>query len=74
MGWRERNERLLEAGLALSSELELPAILQRIVDLAVELTGHHRADRPAPLTAGGAHLPPGPARTQLPALVATMGR
>ena len=39
MGWRERNERLLEAGLALSSELSLPATLQRIVDLAADLTG-----------------------------------
>jgi signal transduction histidine kinase len=38
-GWPDRNERLLEAGLALSSELSLPAILQRIVDLAVDLTG-----------------------------------
>jgi hypothetical protein len=38
-GQRDRNERLLEAGLALSSELSLPAILQRIVDLAVNLTG-----------------------------------
>jgi signal transduction histidine kinase len=39
MGQRDRNERLLEAGLALSSELSLPVILQRIVDLAVDLTG-----------------------------------
>jgi signal transduction histidine kinase len=38
-GQRDRNERLLEAGLALSSELSLPVILQRIVDLAVDLTG-----------------------------------
>jgi signal transduction histidine kinase len=38
-GWPDRGERLLEAGLALSSELSLPAILQRIVDLATELTG-----------------------------------
>jgi len=37
-GQRDRNERLLEAGLALSSELSLPVILQRIVDLAVDLT------------------------------------
>ncbi|HEV8652866.1 MAG TPA: GAF domain-containing protein [Actinomycetes bacterium] len=37
-GWQDRGERLLEAGLALSSELSLPAILQRIVDLAAELT------------------------------------
>jgi hypothetical protein len=39
MGQGDRTERLLEAGLALSSELSLPAILQRIVDLAVDLTG-----------------------------------
>ena len=39
MGRRDRNERLLEAGLALSSELSLPVILQRIVDLAADLTG-----------------------------------
>ena len=38
-GTQERYERLLEAGLALSSELSLPAILQRIVELAAELTG-----------------------------------
>jgi signal transduction histidine kinase len=36
---RDRNERLLEAGLALSSELSLPVILQRIVELAANLTG-----------------------------------
>jgi GAF domain-containing protein len=35
----ERYERLLEAGLALSSELSLPAILQRIVELAAQITG-----------------------------------
>jgi signal transduction histidine kinase len=39
MGQRDRTARLLEAGLALSSELSLPVILQRIVDLAVDLTG-----------------------------------
>ena len=39
MGQGERTERLLEAGLALSSELSLPVILQRIVDLAADLTG-----------------------------------
>ena len=39
MGQRDRTERLLEAGLALSSELSLPVILQRIVNLAVDLTG-----------------------------------
>jgi signal transduction histidine kinase len=39
MGQGDRTERLLEAGLALSSELSLPVILQRIVELAAELTG-----------------------------------
>jgi signal transduction histidine kinase len=39
MGQGDRTERLLEAGLALSSELSLSAILQRIVDLAADLTG-----------------------------------
>jgi signal transduction histidine kinase len=39
MGQGDRTERLLEAGLALSSELSLPVILQRIVGLAVDLTG-----------------------------------
>ena len=39
MGQGDRTERLLEAGLALSSELSLSAMLQRIVDLAVDLTG-----------------------------------
>jgi GAF domain-containing protein len=34
-----RDERLLEAGLILSSELSLPVILQRIVELAAEITG-----------------------------------
>ena len=34
-----RAERLLETGLALASELSLPALLQRIVEIAVELTG-----------------------------------
>jgi signal transduction histidine kinase len=34
-----RYERLLEAGLALAAELSLPAALQRIVELAAELTG-----------------------------------
>jgi signal transduction histidine kinase len=34
-----RDERLLEAGLILSSELSLPVTLQRIVELAAELTG-----------------------------------
>src|ERR687887_1263153 len=36
---RRRDERLLEAGLILSSELSLPTILQRIVELAAEITG-----------------------------------
>ncbi len=34
----DRNAALLEAGLALSSELSLPAVLQRIVDLAAGIT------------------------------------
>jgi signal transduction histidine kinase len=34
----DRNAKLLEAGLALSSELSLSAVLQRIIDLAVEVT------------------------------------
>ena len=34
-----REERLLETGLALAAELSLPALLQRITDVAVELTG-----------------------------------
>src|SRR5215213_4973753 len=38
-GIHERYERLLEAGLALAAELSLPAALQRIVELAAELTG-----------------------------------
>jgi signal transduction histidine kinase len=33
-----RAERLLETGLALAAELSLPALLQRIIELAVELT------------------------------------
>jgi signal transduction histidine kinase len=35
---RDRKDMLLEAGLALASELSLPLVLQRIVDLAVEVT------------------------------------
>ena len=35
---RDRKDVLLEAGLALASELSLPIVLQRIVDLAVEVT------------------------------------
>jgi signal transduction histidine kinase len=34
-----RAERLLDTGLALAAELSLPTLLQRITDLAVELTG-----------------------------------
>lgn len=34
----DRRDLLLEAGLALSSELSLPVVLQRIVDLATEVT------------------------------------
>src|SRR5215208_4344489 len=37
-GIHERYERLLEAGVALAAELSLPAALQRIVQLAAELT------------------------------------
>ena len=32
-------DRLIESGLALASELSLPTVLQRIVDLATEITG-----------------------------------
>jgi GAF domain-containing protein len=35
----DRSTKLLEAGLVLTSELSLPAVLQRIVELAAELTG-----------------------------------
>src|SRR6266508_5908767 len=35
----DRSEMLLEAGLALSSELSLPSVLQRIVELAAAVTG-----------------------------------
>jgi signal transduction histidine kinase len=38
-GIQERYERLLEAGLALAADLSLPATLQRIVELAADLTG-----------------------------------
>jgi signal transduction histidine kinase len=34
----ERSELLIQAGLALASELSLPAVLQRIVDLAARIT------------------------------------
>jgi signal transduction histidine kinase len=36
---QERHAALVEAGLALSSEIELPAVLRRIVELAVQITG-----------------------------------
>jgi GAF domain-containing protein len=39
MGQGDRTDRLVEAGLALSSELSLSTMLQRIVDLAADLTG-----------------------------------
>ena len=35
---RDRKDLLLEAGLTLASELSMPVVLQRIVDLAVEVT------------------------------------
>ena len=35
---RDRKDLLLEAGVSLASELSLPIVLQRIVDLAVEVT------------------------------------
>ncbi|HKC20341.1 MAG TPA: GAF domain-containing protein [Candidatus Dormibacteraeota bacterium] len=35
---RDRKDMLLEAGLTLASELSLPIVLQRIVDLAVDVT------------------------------------
>jgi signal transduction histidine kinase len=35
---RDRKDMLLEAGLTLASELSLPIVLQRIVDLAVQVT------------------------------------
>jgi signal transduction histidine kinase len=38
-GIHSRYERLLETGLTLAAELSLPAALQRIVELATELTG-----------------------------------
>jgi signal transduction histidine kinase len=37
-GRRDRRDVLLDAGLSLASELSLPAVLQRIVDLAVQVT------------------------------------
>jgi signal transduction histidine kinase len=38
-GISERYERLLEAGLVLAADLSLPATLQRIVELAADVTG-----------------------------------
>lgn len=35
----DRRDKLIEAGLALSSELSFPAVLQRIIELAAEITG-----------------------------------
>src|SRR5574340_100782 len=35
---RDRKDALLEAGLTLASELSLPIVLQRIVDLAAQVT------------------------------------
>ena len=35
----DRRDKLIEAGLALSSELSFSAVLQRIIELAVEITG-----------------------------------
>src|SRR5438034_2196987 len=35
---QDRKDMLLEAGLTLASELSLPIVLQRIVDLAVQVT------------------------------------
>src|SRR6202521_2386038 len=37
-GRRDRKDMLLEAGLTLASELSLPMVLQRIVDLAAQVT------------------------------------
>ncbi len=35
---QDRKDALLEAGLTLASELSLPIVLQRIVDLAAQVT------------------------------------
>ncbi|HWO44493.1 MAG TPA: hypothetical protein VNO87_02720 [Methylomirabilota bacterium] len=37
-GPEDRKDVLLEAGLTLASELSLPVVLQRIVDLAAQIT------------------------------------
>jgi len=34
----DRRDRLIEAGMILASELSLDAVLQRIIELAVEIT------------------------------------
>jgi hypothetical protein len=39
--------RLVEAGIALTSELSLDALLQRLVEIAAELTGARYAARAA---------------------------
>ncbi|MGI8608325.1 MAG: GAF domain-containing sensor histidine kinase [Candidatus Dormibacteria bacterium] len=39
MDWAERQTKLLEIGMTLAAELSLPLVLQRIVELAIELTG-----------------------------------
>jgi len=36
---KDRRDQLLELGLALAADLSLPTVLQRVIDLAVELTG-----------------------------------
>ena len=36
---KDRRDQLLELGLALAADLSLPTVLQRIIELAVELTG-----------------------------------
>jgi len=45
----DRRELLLQAGLALASELSLPAVLQRIVELAVQVTKAHANVRGEPV-------------------------
>jgi len=39
MPWRERDRALIDAGIALASELSLDVVLQRIVELAVQIAG-----------------------------------
>ena len=50
-----RAERLLETGLALASELSLPALLQRIIEIAVDLAGA-RYGALGVLASDGVHL------------------